>query len=366
MISAAAMWDVKIKGLHLRKQKTKECYYLFYRTRQGAQRRPKLGEHPAITLQEARKRAAAILARVAVGEDPSGDWRAARGEISVGAAFARALAEHWNTERYCASGWRSEVERLWKGRIEQEFGSCRLSNVSRQDVIRWHHVDAMDTPIAANRALEVLSKVFSLAVDWGLVKMNPCWGIAGHMEAKRDRYATPDEIRRIGISLFAHADSHPRETAFVLLLMFTGARPRALARARWDEIEISGDDWIITAAGKATAKTGEKDKIVLTDAARKILLRLPIREDGLLIGGPIPARFWRVIRKDAGCPDLWVRDWRRTFATIGLSSGQALSTIAELLNHRSTQTTKRYAKLLPTARVEAADMVARELSQLLP
>jgi integrase len=73
---------------------------------------------------------------------------------------------------------------------------------------------------------------------------------------------------------------------------------------------------------------------------------------------------WEKVSAEAGCPDLWARDLRRTFATVGMSSGIKMDTISELLNHKSVQTTKLYAKLNDDARVEASSAISNKISEI--
>lgn len=88
---------------------------------------------------------------------------------------------------------------------------------------------------------------------------------------------------------------------------------------------------------------------------------LPRVEGMTITGMKMPRTLWRRVREEAGCPDLWVRDWRRTFATLGYSDGVDMWTVGELLNHRSTETTKIYAKMMDTRRLEAVTRIADKI-----
>jgi len=75
-------------------------------------------------------------------------------------------------------------------------------------------------------------------------------------------------------------------------------------------------------------------------------------------GGPL--------RQAGGCQDLWARDFRTTFATIGFSSGQSLGIVGDLLGHKSTQTTKKhYAMLMEEPAVQAAGRISATIEQML-
>lgn len=361
MTQQRVVWDDVVRGLHLRYGARKHGYYLFYRTRTGVQRRPRIGGHPDMTLSQAREVARAILAKVAAGEDPSDTWRRGRGELTVGELFQRELESgYWSDPRFIRSGRSREVYRLWLAALRQ-FESFKLSELAARDVRNWHR-RLSDKPFWANRALEVLSRLMQIAIEDELIAVNPCRAVRKHPEPSRDRYATREEVQRLAAAMRKHADAFPRETAFVVLLALTGSRPSFLQRAK--RADLRGN--VLVGVGKTTARTGVSDAVAIPDSAmRSVVEQLPVREDGLLIGPVRYRNYWRLICREAGVTDLWVRDWRRTFATFGLSSGVSLSLVGELLNHRDPRSTKVYAKLLPDARVQAAEQIAGEVQKLL-
>ena len=63
---------------------------------------------------------------------------------------------------------RSMIDRI----ILPRLGNRKVSSVQSRD-IQALHVALKDTPYQANRALALLSKMFSLAVRWGLRSDNP-------------------------------------------------------------------------------------------------------------------------------------------------------------------------------------------------
>ena len=76
--------------------------------------------------------------------------------------------------------------------LGQEFAT-RL--IERADVLRFH-VGMKDRPIMANRALALLSRMFSLAERWGLRPdgSNPRKPIKKHAQEKRERLLSPAEL----------------------------------------------------------------------------------------------------------------------------------------------------------------------------
>ena len=66
------------------------------------------------------------------------------------------------------------------------FGTLRPKDVTRVDV--YTYLDKRGAPVRANREKALLSDVFSIAIRWGIVTDNPCWGVKRNPEKPRDRY----------------------------------------------------------------------------------------------------------------------------------------------------------------------------------
>ena len=86
--------DSKYRGLQLRAFNTRISFYLYYRTRDSKERRPKLGDYPTIKLAEARDIARNMLALVAQGKDPMGDIKSARQAISMNELCEKYMTEY--------------------------------------------------------------------------------------------------------------------------------------------------------------------------------------------------------------------------------------------------------------------------------
>jgi integrase len=370
-----SLWDrgerASVRGLHcVANADGSKSFLLYYRTKDGRQRKPKIGTFGDVTLGEARRRAKLILERVAVGEDPKGDWEDQKKELLVKELWERVWADHWSKERFVRSGWGREAKRLWEHDIEPDFGNSRLSEVTAFQVREWHR-KGLSTPYNANRALAVLSKMFRYAEEQELKPQhsNPCFLVKKHPENKRKRYATEGEIATIAPLLDREAKRSPAGVAFLYTLMLTGSRPIAIERATWEqlkEFELNGELYgILTFEGKSSAKTGEDERVIIPPQVMKIIRTLPRVVGETIFGIKMPRKLWKKIKEEAGCPDLWARDWRRTFATVGMSHGVGKDIVGELLNHRSRQTTDIYAKLIDTKRVEAATQIANKVDSIL-
>ena len=358
-----------VPGLHVRILPSKRVFMLYYRTKQGVQRRPRLGDFGPMTLGQARAVAKTILDRVARGEDPQGDWNDARSEMTVSELFAHSWASHWDKPRYIDSGWARDVKNLFDRNIKNQLGSYRLSALKREHVIEWH-AGFEAVPFAGNRSLEVLTTMFNLAELKGLTPRNtsPCWKVKGFTEKKRKRYASVEEMSRILMILHREKRDNPRAVAFLFLILYTGSRPSALERATWDQLsraEYDGETMgVLTFAGKGSAESGEEETVIIPPEALAMIDALPRAKNNLILGIKNPRRFWVQVRDEAGCQDLWARDLRRTFATVGMSGGVNKDVIGELLNHSSAETTGIYAQLDMSARMNASSMITDRIKSL--
>jgi integrase len=336
--------DPNVRGLSLRAFPESKGFYLYFRTKAGVQRRPKLGDYGSITLAQARKVAQEMLAEVAAGRDPAQDRQAARAEPTV----ADLWDEYW--KRHGSKKKSGDQDKLnWTNHVKSVLGSSKLSAVTYSQVS-----DLMDgmaaTPIAGNRTLALLSKMFNFAtrpLEW--TEKNPCRGVKRYPEVKRRRYMAGEEAARIAELLDREAGANPASVAFLYLLILTGARKGEIAAAKWGWFNGS-------ILALPDSKTGAKS-VYLPPQALDVLARLP-RTTGTITGIQSPKKLWEKIRDEAGCPDLRMHDLRHNFASAALSAGLSLSQIGELLGHKSTQTTKRYAHLVEDVANAAATRAA--------
>jgi integrase len=338
--------------------------------RRYTQRRLKIGDFGPMTVGQAREQAQRWAARVELGEDPKADRDGRRGELTVAELYQKALDGHWDNQGSRDSGWYDEVRRNWENHLQATFGALKIGDLDAPLVRKWHGTYREKSPYAGNRSLAVLKKMFSYAISHLKHDRNPCTGIEKHPERKRTRYASVPEMKKLGEVLQRESFEHPVQVAFIYTLALSGSRPRALERARWDQLQRVEKDGqafgLLTFEGKTSKTTGEPEQLVLPPEALTILDKLPRTSSGLVFGIKMPRAFWERIREEVGCPDLWARDWRRAFASVGLSkSGLSMDKISPLLNHWTTETTKLYAKLIPSAKLQAAGQVGNHMAELL-
>ncbi|ASN73059.1 integrase [Ralstonia phage DU_RP_II] len=344
--------DASVRGLHLRCFCERKSFYLYYRTKAGQERKPKLGDYGSITLTQARKIAQELLARVAVGGDPQAEREAARAERTLAELWAEYWKRHGSKKKSAGAD-----QGIWDRYLRDKLGSRKLSTIAYTDIADLHESMAAK-PIMANRVLALASKMFSFAhkpLEWTDGR-NPAKGVQRYRETKRKRYMRAEEAARIAAALAAESTENPASVAFIYLLILTGARKGEIASAKWSQL----DGAKLVLQEHKTDATGHDRVIHLPPQAMAVIDRLP-RTSGTITGIQSPQALWEKVRAAAHCPDLRLHDLRHSFASAAIGAGMTLAQIGELLGHTSTQTTARYAHLVEEAAAKAAAETANRI-----
>ena len=357
------VWDRELTGFGVRVYPSGRKVYVVQSRAGGGPRRVTLGTHGEITATQARKRAAQVIDRIKRGEEP-GPLLPQAG-TTVADLAERYMSAHvaQNCNAHTASIYRGSLE----NHILPALGMMPLGLVERAHVSALHY-RLRETPRAANRALAVLSKMFSLAAAWGLVPdgTNPCRAVRKYKERKRERFLSREEYRRLGQAL-AEADADatagregavsPYAIAALRLLMLTGCRLNEILTLRWDDVDRTAGEFRLR-----DGKTGTR-MVPLTPTAEAVLAgirRMPTNPwviVGKQPGAHLPTitAEWYRLRARAGLDDVRIHDLRHSYASRALAAGESLSMIGKLLGHADIQSTARYAHLArETERVSAA------------
>ena len=355
--ASAVFWDSELPGFGIRVHATgRKLFVAQARTPGGLPKRATVGRYEDIDAEDARLKAAGMIDRIRRGRDPV---PTVPEEPTVADLAARFMTAH--VEMNCKPGTVESYRSLLRLSILPELGALRLGEVDRSQISALHH-GLRATPSRANQAVGVFSKMFKLAVAWGMTpaRPNPCRSVRRYREKSCERFLTEDEYARLGRVLFEAESEGPlmaSAVAAVRLLLLTGCRRNEILMLRWDDVDRRAGELRLR-----DSKSGPR-RVPLTPAVERVLARIPRPEDNpWVIAGVKPGSrlkrldpLWNKLRARAGLDGLRLHDCRHSYASRALAIGESLSAISRLLGHKTVMTTVRYAHLArDTERASAA------------
>ena len=357
-------WDSELLGFGVRVYATgRKVYVAQARTPSGRTRRGTVGDYTKMNTEEARRKAAETIDRIRRGEEAVPP--PPEPEPTVADLAERFMTKHVAVN--CRPGTAETYESLLRLHILPELGALKLTDVDRSHVSALHY-RLRDKPNQANQAVGVFSRMFKLAVAWGMTpaRPNPCRSIKRYKERSCERFLTEDEYARLGRVLFEAEAEGPRmasAVAAVRLLLLTGCRRNEILTLRWDDLDRTAGELRIR-----DSKTGPR-RVPLTPEAEQVLAGIP-RLDGnpwVIAGGKRGSRlqridpFWNRLRVCAGLEDVRLHDLRHSYASQALAIGEGLPVIARLLGHKTVMTTVKYAHLARDTERASAARVAESI-----
>ena len=339
--------DTKVTGLQLRvSPKGSKTFYLYFRTKSGKQKRPKLGVYGILTVEQARGKARAMLGELSKGNDPTDTDQA---ENTMLADFFK-IFEKNHINKHVKSSTAKTYRSLFGSVIEPMLGKKLLEEITRSHVeeIVYQNDNRLTT---ANHALVLLRLILDKAQQWEFMssKRNPCSNVTKFKTLAKERFLTDNEINRLVDTLDQFEGAclaHKNAITVVRLLMMTGCRKNEITRLRWNELFL--DEGVLKLKD---SKTGKKE-VILSDDAIKILSAASRNNSDYIFPGqdgisPIQGlqKIWQRIRHVADLQDVRIHDLRHTFASVAVSNGASFYEVGRLLGHASVQSTQRYAHL---------------------
>lgn len=382
--------DTRLPGFGVVVGKRQTSFTVSYTTSGGRRVRGEvIGTTTSLSVRKARQRARERLAEVELGLD---DPNEGAPEKTIGELLEHFL-EWSEVHRKSYPVDKSRVDRHLKTKLPQ---SRPASSVNRQDVRRLatsigerpcgrekgcrYDDECQGHKGQANRVIETLRRVYSLAEDDGLVSrgINPAWNLRGLLYpekgARSERSATEDEVRALmPLILTIH---NPSCRALLWTLLLTGLRRSEASYLRWADVNLTKRVKVLPGRVKLepgwlwipTTKAGRPHRLPISGALRDLLESLPVEGDYVFCGQDGPLRWidnqWRRVRKKAGCPELTIHDLRATVASWVARLGYTDRTIAQILNHRVEGVTSRYVDDTPRLVIDALEDHGRHLLEV--
>lgn len=393
------IWDKDLKGFGLRIEPSGiKTFVTKYRVNGGGRNAPHriqtVGRLGALTPEEARRRAKAILGNVAAGSDPQGDLAARRREMNMAALIdfyethgcvvqrGKRIGEPMKplTKAYTLARLRHHVIPL--------LGNRRAKDVTSGDIERFaadvaagktaknekvgprKRIIVKGGPGASRKVVRDLSAVFSFAKRSEIVERNPVENAAVRKtDGQKTRFLTLEEVSRLGSALdeLERDGTNIKAINIARLWALTGCRRNEIAGLKWEEVDFENGMLVLE-----DSKTGQSMR-PLGAAALTLLQQIERTEDSEFVfpadsgeghfqGTKTP---WaRAIRK-AELPGVTPHTLRHTIGSTAISTGEAMALTGAILGHSNPRSTAIYAHIQHEPSRKAANRVSKKIAAAL-
>ncbi|WP_218814121.1 tyrosine-type recombinase/integrase [Rickettsiella endosymbiont of Dermanyssus gallinae] len=268
-------YDVREKsgqGFGIRVFPSNQKSWVFLYHFEGKKKRMTLGTYPLVSLNEARQKHFEALRVLSSGKDPNvikQETQLASKNAETIPGLIEEYLEKWAKKR--KRSWK-EDERILKKDVLSVWGKKKAKDIKKHDVISLlDKVIERGSPIAANRTLAVIRKMFNFAVERSILPITPCYNMkAPALENQRDRVLSFDEIRFFWVGLDKFSCSELIKLALKLQLT-TAQRKGEVVSAEWKEMDLKTGWWTIPSH---KAKNRNAHRVPLSKLALSLLVEL--------------------------------------------------------------------------------------------
>ncbi len=221
--------------------------------------RIKIGVFPDLSIIDARAKASELKGEIAKGYNPVEEKARFSKELTFKELYDKYLNEYSKINNKRWKDYAASVDRYAKHLYPR-----KISTIQKTDIQELFNNLTKTGKYGANRFLEVLSPVFSKAIEWELLTVNPVIGIKKHKEQSRDRYLTREEIPRFFTAIAEEKNQVMKD--FFLIALYTSVRKDNLLTMRWEQVSFADKQLYIP-----ETKNDDPHRLPLLDQAVEIL-----------------------------------------------------------------------------------------------
>lgn len=249
--------------------------------------------------------------------------------------------------------------------LSETFGNLPLRRFNTMFVEQYQteKMQRGNKPATINRHIATLKHMFTKAVDWEMVEPEVLKRIRKVKllpeNNRRLRYLSKEECQ----ALINVCDNHLKP--IVITALNTGMRKGEILNLKWDNVDLRHGFILLD-----NTKNGERREIPINDTLRSTLQAITRRLDvPYVFYDPVTGKPYQDVKrsfntalKKAGIKDFHFHDLRHTFASHLVMAGVDITTVKELLGHKTLTMTLRYAHLAPSHKVKAVEILENAIS----
>lgn len=274
------------------------------------------------------------------------------------------LADHytaWGEGRQ--RGFKTKKDHLTQ--LRKVFGNLPLRSFTTRLLEEWQTKRMeINKPATVNRLLATTKHMFTKAAEWEMVDESV-------LKRVRTVKLLPENNRRLRFlnkeecqSLVSVCPSYLKP--IVITALNTGMRKEEILSLQWEKHVDLRHGFILL----DVTKNGERRELPINQTLRNALSKVTRRLDSPYVFTDEKGSRFKDIKKGfnaacrrAGIKDFHFHDLRHTFASHLVMVGVDITTIKELLGHKTLTMTLRYAHLAPSHKVKAVDLLEGRLQE---
>lgn len=249
--------------------------------------------------------------------------------------------------------------------LSEAFGNLPLRrfNTMLLEQYQTERLQKGNKPATINRHIATLKHAFTKAVDWNMVEGETLKRVRRckllQENNRRLRYLSKEDCQ----NLINTCDSHL--IPIVITALNTGMRKGEILSLKWDNVDLRHGFILLD-----VTKNGERREIPINDTLRYTLQGLTRRLDiPYVFHDSVTGKRYQDVKRGfksacrrAGIKDFRFHDLRHTFASHLIMAGIDLTTVKELLGHKTLAMTLRYSHLAPSHKVKAVNVLDNTLN----
>jgi integrase len=257
-----------------------------------------------------------------------------------------------------------KTKRIWIRQLVEVFGNLDVKDLNTRMIEQWQTQRLKSNkPATVNRVLACLKHMVNKGVQWEMASEETLKKVRNvkllEENNERLRFLTVEECQTLIDCCQAHLKP------VVTIALHTGMRRGEILGLKWEHVDLNHGFILLD-----TTKNGERKEIPIDNTLRKIFEDMPHSIESIYVftdkdGNPYKSvkRSFRTALIKAGIRDFRFHDLRHTFASHLIMAGVDLTSVKELLGHKSLKMTLRYAHLAPGHKMKAVKILDNVLTK---
>ncbi len=254
-------------------------------------------------------------------------------------------------------------KRLLVKQLVDRFGNLKVSDLNTKIIEQWQSVQLRgNMPATVNRKLTVLKHMINKGTDWGMASEDTLKRVYKVKQLKEEntrlRFLNIEECQTLIDCCAEHLKP------IVTVALHTGMRLSAILNLKWSQVDLNQGFILLD-----ITKNGERREIPIDKTLEEMFNRMPRGFESKYVftgkdGDPYKSvkRSFSTALQKAGIIDFRFHDLRHTFSSHLVMAGVDLTSVKELLGHKSLAMTTRYAHLSPSHKRKAVNTLDNVLN----